>query len=383
MKQLKLFDYALTALWRRPGKTVAILVAYTLVVTILASVLFLGQSLRQQAKSLLAGAPELIVQMQRAGRHELMPVAAIAEIRAIPGVRAALPRLWGYHYDTLTKGTYTVQAAPQAGQAEALVGRLPETADECVLGPGVAALRELTVDDDLVLIDSGGVGRSFVVTGIFSAESRLLTNDLVLLTEEGVRDFFALPAGQATDIEVRVANPEEVANIAAKISRRLPGARPISRREILRTYDSVFSWRSGMLLLFALSSLLAFALLAWDKATGLSGAEKREIGILKAVGWDTGDVLACKFWEGASISLAAVLTGLVLAYVHVYVAGAPLIATVMRGWSVLFPAFDPVPALAFTDLLSLFFFTIAPYLASTLLPAWRAAAMEPDTVMRS
>ena len=50
-------------------------------------------------------------------------------------------------------------------------------------------------------------------------------------------------------------------------------------------------------------ALFAFIILAWDKATGLSAEEKREIGILKAVGWETSDILLMKFWEGAAVSL--------------------------------------------------------------------------------
>ena len=48
-------------------------------------------------------------------------------------------------------------------------------------------------------------------------------------------------------------------------------------------------------------------MVAWDKATEPQPEERREIGVLKAVGWETSDVLAMKFWEGSSISLTAFL----------------------------------------------------------------------------
>ena len=50
-------------------------------------------------------------------------------------------------------------------------------------------------------------------------------------------------------------------------------------------------------------AVLSFVIFAWDKATGLSAEERKEIGILKSVGWETADVLLLKFWEGAVISL--------------------------------------------------------------------------------
>ena len=40
------------------------------------------------------------------------------------------------------------------------------------------------------------------------------------------------------------------------------------------------------------TALAAFVILAWDKASGLSQEEKREVAILKMLGWQTGDVMA-------------------------------------------------------------------------------------------
>ena len=41
MRRLKILEYALASLLRRPGKTAAILLVYTLMVTVLATVLLL------------------------------------------------------------------------------------------------------------------------------------------------------------------------------------------------------------------------------------------------------------------------------------------------------------------------------------------------------
>ena len=85
------------------------------------------------------------------------------------------------------------------------------------------------------------------------------------------------------------------------------------RDEILRTYHSVFAWRGGLVIVVLSGAVFAFIILAWDKATGLSAEERKEMRVLKAVGWETSDVLLMKFWEGSAISLSSFLLGVLLA----------------------------------------------------------------------
>jgi len=163
----------------------------------------------------------------------------------------------------------------------------------------------------------------------------------------------------------------------------LPDTRPIIRDEMVRTYDAAFDWRGGVLIFILAASLLSFIIFAWDKASGLSGEEKREIGILKAIGWETTDVLLMKFWEGLVISLSAFLLGLIGAYVHVFFTGAPLLAPVLKGWSVLYPDFRLTPFIDFSQIFTLFFLSVVPYTVAIIVPSWRAATIDPDLVMRS
>lgn len=381
-RHLQILDYALGCLLRRRGKSLAIIVVYTLTVATLASILFLTRALRIEALHLLEPAPELVVQRTLAGRHELTPTSYAETIRGIPGVAAVQPRYWGYYYDALVEANYTLQTLTALDAPPLLSGRAPAARGECLLGVGVAAARQVGVGDDLILIDSKGLGTPFEVVGLFSSESNLLTHDLVILGEDDLIDFFGLPAGMATDLAVRVRNPREISTIAEKIRRQLPDARPISRDQILRTYDAVFSWRSGMLLTLFFAALVAFCILAWDKATGLSAEEQREIGILKALGWDTADVLELKLWEGLAISVTALLFGVIVAYLHVFLFGAPLLIPVLKGWSTLFPPLALTPRVDFYQLAVLAFLSVVPYVASTVVPSWKAAVTDPDRVLR-
>jgi len=384
MRCLRILEYALASLLRRPGKTLAILVVYTLMIMVLASVLFLTQALKTEATTMLIDGPQLIVQQTLAGRHELISIDAVGSISGIPGVKAVRPRIWGYYYDALTGTNYTLQGIDGPSEELSLLdGRLPGGDEECAIGAGVASTRRVQLNDDLILIDHENIGRIYTVTGIFTNNSDILTQDLIVLPVDSLRRFFGMPDSLATDLAVEVYNPSEIDTIASKIKRALPDSRPITQSELLRTYHAVFDWRSGMILALFSSALMAFCILAWDKATGLSAGEKKEIGILKAIGWDTGDVLLLKLWEGLTISLLAFLGGCLAAFLLVFFWGAPLLGTILRGWSVLFPELKPTPFIDFYQIGTLAFLTIVPYVASTVIPSWRASVTDPDEVMRA
>ena len=385
MRRLKILEYALSSLWRRRFKNLSIVAVYTFTIAVLASVLLLTHSLKVEAIAVLGDAPDLIVQRVSAGRHDLIPTEYMDSMREIPGVGEVHPRYWGYYYDGITGANYTLLGIDDPGPAglDLLEGALPSRPAECAIGIGVSEARQASVGDELILVDSRGVGVVFDVAGVFRSESNMLSYDLVVLSNQDLIEFFDLPDGRATDISVEVYNSNEVSNVASKIKRMFPDTRPITKSEILRTYDAVFNWRSGMILTVFLSALIAFCILAWDKATGISAEERREIGILKAIGWSTSDVLELKFWEGAVISVTSFLIGLIVAFVHVFLFGASLLAPVLMGWSVLFPEFRLTPYLDLYQIFVMGFLTVVPYIASTVIPSWKASVTDPDEVMRT
>ena len=366
-------DFALSSLLRRKGRNLGLVTVYTLVVFVIASLVFFVQALKREAGLLLANAPDMVVQRMVAGRHDPMPVRLAEEVREIRGVAEVTPRLWGYYYDPVYGGNLTVQASedPALAPGSARVGR------------GVARSMRVQQGDMVSLRAYDGKPILFSVQEVFPDDSELVTSDLVVVPAEDVRALFNLPEGLATDLAVQAGNPRELQTIATKIVEQHPEARPILKSEILRTYEAAFDWRGGLMVVVLSSAILSFIIFAWDKATGLSAEERKEIGILKSIGWESSDVLLLKFWEGAVISLGAFLLGVLLAYGHVFFFSASLFEHALKGWSVLFPRFRLVPALDAYQLTVLFVLTVLPYTACTLAPCWRAAMADPDSALRS
>jgi len=373
-KQRNILDFTLSSLLRRKGKNAALTLVYTLIVFMLGSVLFFTHAVRREASIILKDAPEIVVQRTVAGRQALVPAAYVDRIGAIRGVTGVKGRLWGYYYDPVFGGANYTLVVPDS---------FPYEPGTIAVGSGVAKNSGSGVDNILPFKSHDGTLATYFIGGVLPAESDLVAADLVLMSEPDFRSLFGIPPGEVSDITLSVRNPKEVVTIARKISELLPDTRPIIRDEILRTYDAVFNWRGGLLLVILAGSVAAFVIFAWDRATGLSAEEKKEIGILKAVGWETSDVLLMKFWEGVVVSLSSFLAGIILAYVHVFFTSSSLFEPVLKGWSVLYPEFRLTPFVSASEVTTLFFITVVPYTVVTIVPSWRAATIDPDSVMRS
>ncbi|MGD1075668.1 MAG: FtsX-like permease family protein, partial [Thermodesulfovibrionales bacterium] len=312
-----------------------------------------------------------IVQRLVAGRQELVPLGYSKGIKKIRGVQAVRGRLWGYYFEPVAGANFTLMV-PEDGAEEGKI----------VVGKGILRSMGASKGDILSLKSSRGDSVVLKIQGALPSESELVSSDLLLISEADFRRVFDLSEGYFTDIALKVRNSREMTTIAQKIQDLYPDTRPIVRDEILRTYDSIFNWRSGILLVIMAGAGLAFIIFAWDKASGLSAEEKKEIGILKAIGWETSDVILMKFWEGTVISFSSFLAGIIAAYFHVFFTSSTLFEPVLKGWSVLYPEFRLTPFIDGAQVMTLFFLTVLPYTVATIVPSWRAASVDPDSVMR-
>ena len=371
-RQKNIIDFTLSSLLRRKRKNAALVCVYTLVVFLLASVIFFTHAIKREASLLLEGAPEMIVQRMIAGRQDPIPIHYVEKIQGIRGVGSVRGRLWGYYYDPVVGANYTL-VVPESKHPEEGSIRI---------GQGLARTRLLDVGDEMEFKAHDGVIFNLTVRDTFAEKSELISSDLVVISESDFRKLFGLASGHVTDLTLVVGNPREQSTIAAKIAAVLPDTRIILKEELLRTYDAIFNWRGGLMLVILFGAMLAFIIFAWDKASGLSAEERRETGTLKALGWETSDVILLKFWEGMAISLSAFFTGVILGYVHVFFMSSVLFEPVLKGWSVLYPKFKLTPFIDPYQVVTLFFLTVVPYTVATIIPSWRAATIDPDSVMR-
>ena len=371
-RQRALLEWGLASLLRRRGKTVVFGAVLTLIVFLLASLAFLRASVRLEAAAMLQDAPDLVVQRLVAGRQELVPQTAAATVRAIPSVRRAHGRLWGYYYDPAAGANYTLVVPPLE----------PPTAGETAIGAGISRSRQGYSRDVLALRSYRSEAVLFTVKAVLPDRADFVAGDVMLVSEPDFRALFALPTDVVNDIVVHLAPDADPAAVTREILRTLPGARVVTKPEMRATAASFLDWRSGLTLVVVLAMALALVIVAADKPSALSVEEQQEMGILRALGWSRAEVLVAKAWESLVVSITALLVGMLAAYVHVYLYGAALFAPVLRGWAVLTPSLQLVPSLDILFLAAIALSILLLPTSGTLLAVYRHASGDPDAVIR-
>ncbi|MHB8791092.1 MAG: ABC transporter permease [Desulfobulbaceae bacterium] len=389
-KHLNILDYTLASLWRRRLKNLSILLVFAGVIFLVASFELVTSALTETAAIALRNTPEITIQRISAGRQVDVPTAYTERLAGIFGIRSIVPRIWGYYFDEVRGANFTVMGIdlrrmPQAGSLDLALAKgsmpSPEERGGAVVGLSVQEGLRQKGSALLSLFRPDLSQATYTVAGVFAPATDILTNDLIVLHLEDARDLFQIAPDQVTDLLVYVVNQEEVATIARKIAAALPDTRVLTRSQISKTYQVVFGWRSGFASVCLLTALAAFVIFAWDKASGLSPEERREIAILKILGWETADILAIRFWEGLLVAGLAFFLGCTAAYIHVAFYDASLFRPVLMGWSVIHPALRLAPAPELASYLLIFCSSVLPYLAATVIPAWRSASVSADSAL--
>jgi len=381
-------EYAINAILRERHKNFFIAAIFTILIFLLSCIFFITHSIKYELNATLKALPEIIVQNTQAGRIALIDTKYVDKILTIYGVRDAVARVWGYYYfekagvnftlvgidEFDTKYTKTLSKAAQQFHFDE---------NAMMIGAGVAKIVEKNYYKNYFnFIKMDGTIKRVNISGIFSADTELESNDMIVMQNDTLRDIFAIASDKATDIVVHVANKEEIATVALRIKELLPSARVITNKDMQVSYKKIFDYKSGLFLVLFIIAFFTFFIIIYDRMSGLSSEQKKEVGILKAVGWSISDILKEKFYEGFIISIFSYLLGISLALFYVYILKAPLLKNLFIGYSDLKPSFDLPFVLDIQTFMLLFMLSIPIYIASIIIPSWKIATLDADEVMR-
>jgi ABC-type lipoprotein release transport system permease subunit len=384
-----LLEYAYNYILRHKNKNIFIITVFTLLVALLCSLFFITASVEKEMQQRIALQPDIVVQNYRAGMPCAITEKTLERLLNIDGITSGRLRVRGDYYFSKEHTKFHIEGVePFEECSDPFIQKLIDTNDinssvMLVSNSVQKRMQKAYYTDYFNFILEDGTLKKLSLLKSFDFKKRLDLQNLILVNSDTLREIFGYNADEGSDIALKVANKNELNFLTAKIRLLLPNAKVISKNDLKLRYKSLFNYDNGIFLSLFIIAIFTFFIIIYDKANGLSSQEKREIGILKAIGWRVEDVLHAKFYEAAIISFFSFLMGYLLAFIFVFYFKAPLFGNIFMNESLLhIENFRLDITVDFSYTLLIFLLSVPLYIAATLIPSWRVATLDADEVMR-
>jgi ABC-type lipoprotein release transport system permease subunit len=148
---------------------------------------------------------------------------------------------------------------------------------------------------------------------------------MMVMPQELAKEILGMGEEEVTDLALNVPNEDEWDNVADKIAAFYYDLRVITKEDIRKSYENLYNYKGGLFLILFLIALTTFVLILYQRFSMVYSSERRQIGLLRALGWSISDVLKLKFYETVIVIVISFVLGVVAAYGFVFILGAPLL----------------------------------------------------------
>ncbi|KPU82649.1 hypothetical protein JI57_03755, partial [Psychromonas sp. PRT-SC03] len=137
-------------------------------------------------------------------------------------------------------------------------------------------------------------------------------------------------------------------------------------------------YKGGLFLCLYLMAFLGFMMVFYIQGS----AQKKQVGILRAIGWSINDLICWRLCTALLISISAFVVGVIGAYLYVFLVKDNLLLGIFMGTDNLNNDFVLLAHVSIENILLLALLVIVPFTASTLYPAWKIAVHAPSEAMK-
>jgi ABC-type lipoprotein release transport system permease subunit len=360
--------------------------------SVLASVLFLSSSIQKDIDTSLEQQADFTVQHFKAGHLIDTPIKWVEEYLNIPGVSKVQGRVYGVHYYEPKEHSFMVVGVDFYD--EQIVSQIQEFIDNIdveeflakknmIIGSGVKEfLDQYQYTKYYTFRPPDRSKEKVYIYSKLPNDSRILTNDMVLVDTSLARKILGIKDHFVTDIVLNISNPDEYQKIYEKLIISHFDTRIISKRDIQKHYTNVFNYKGGIFVVLYVISIMTFLLILYQRYSMVQTVDVREIVILKSVGWQVNEIISLKIIENFIVALFSYIFAIIIAYIYIFFLGAPLLSSIFLGDSNLQNTPIFYPAINFLDLFILFCMFILPFLLAIVIPVWRLATKEISELMR-
>jgi len=297
-----------------------------------------------------------------------LPGGVVEALRSLPGVARVSPLVLAPASVT-TEIIFLIYGVepdgPTASHLEITSGRRLRAGDGPVVILGRRAAEGMGKGvGDTISVNS----RELPIIGIYESGVSLEDGG-AMMTLAAAREFLGL-GDRVSMVKVTATDPARVAALRREIEGRFPEVTAITSDEFVRDRLNL---DAAVQAAWAISIIaLLLSVLAVTNTMAMAVVERtREIGILLAVGWSRGRILAMFLGEALVLSLLGGVVGIGL--------GMAALRALSAGYKTLpFPSAVPAEMLAGAVLLAL-----VVGMVGGALPAWRASRLDPVAALRA
>jgi ABC-type lipoprotein release transport system permease subunit len=363
-------------------RTVILTVALTAILFPFLSALSISEGIKLQTKISVEEGADFYVAGDAGGISTPLLLSDIERFRKLPGIARVEPRIVGRAY--LREHAIAVVGMSGGAIPDSLIlseGRRIQQKGEVIVGSSLFKRHGLKPGSRFYLPVNRW--KKFTVAGVFSSKCSIWSSNLIYMSLDDAGELFRMKDRASDFLIYAMPGQSPVVGIYLQMENRSGSLIRIQSRELINSYmQKGFDSRAGIftafyIVAFALAIPLVFIL------TGLGwGERRREIGTLKAVGWQSMDVMKVIMWENVFVSLISACLAIAVSYIWIRLLNGFFIAQFFIGDSGLMPEF-PVPARfipvpAFLAFLLAFTLTMAGSLYNT----WRTATTPAAVTMR-
>jgi len=364
--------WAFRTVYRRPLETMLMATALTVSITCVGTLLLFPRAVNDTVDKRLEAAPDIILRQVDATGWKPLPIQrAMQAAKTVVGVVSVRPRVWGLVLGP--EGPLTIFGVQQGVLPEAYRHHLTLSPDrgQAIVGPGVVS-PQLTENLQLEGVHRGG----FQVIARLPDETSMFTHDLVLLNILDARRLLGLADGYASDLAIDVFHEAEQQAILSDLSAAFPWpVRCTTKRQSAGVYAGGLNRIGTLGAITIIPAVLAVCLLVAVSIRKSMGRQS-DLGIMKAMGWSTGDIVRMRLYGALIVCLPSAAFGMSLSFLLVYWPGVNWMGRLFFGWQALPPILYLNPEGAVTVLLEVAGLILAPVIASALIPAVKAATVD-------
>ena len=378
-------------LYKERSKHLSVIFISILILFLLSSVLFLSSSIRFSLEETLEVQPDFVVNRTLGGAGVPTPMEWADELIEIHGIAKVSPRVYGrYFFEPKGTSFLIVGVDFLEEQSHTLLQNLIDTTElqdffkkpSMLVGDGVEEyLHANFYKDSYKFITPQGTFEEIALYNTLPTQANLISNDMMVMPIDLAKKVLGYTDDEITDITFSVPNPDEWEMMTAKLSSLHYDLNVVNKKEVAKGYENLYNYKGGMFLILYLIVLATFALILYGRYSMVYSTQRRHIGLLRALGWSINDVLKFKFIETLIIVLISYILGVIVAYVYVFILGAPLLQEVFLGGQNLMNEVTFVPVIDFSILSSIFLMYALPFIAAVLIPVWKISVTDPKEAM--